>query len=66
MKKKNYSEAKIKEIKKKLVELGVEVSLDTQGTPETVISEESVCRFVCYRETGDTASCDHVYQARKG
>lgn len=41
LRKKNYSEAKIKEIKEKLVELGVEVSLDTQGTPEAVISEES-------------------------
>ena len=32
----------------------------------TVISEESVCRFVCYRETGDTASCARVYQTRAG
>lgn len=32
----------------------------------TVTSEESVCRFVCYRETGDTASCARVYQTRAG
>ena len=33
----------------------------------TVTSEKkSVCRLVCYRETGDTASCARVHQARKG
>ena len=41
LKKKNYSEAKIKEIKEKLVELGVDVSLDIPGTQDSVISEES-------------------------
>ena len=31
-----------------------------------VISEESVWRFVCYRETDDTASYARVYQTRAG